>query len=173
MANFISLISNIGNGTFSLKSLSILENKVKDFSIDIPLIFCTKIGEGTSASIFKYELKGDPVVVKIFKLFLSKKRTLQVADKLRKLVCPHLVVFRRYSLRPSAFIFDFCKNNVSQMIKIFNENNHYVLNERLDIIKQATLSLKTLHHFGIVHRDFKPSNLLVTGTFGQIMRQIT
>ncbi|XP_065654902.1 probable serine/threonine-protein kinase DDB_G0272254 [Hydra vulgaris] len=105
----------------------------------------------------------------------------KVADKLRKLVCPHLVVFRGYSLRPSALIFDFCGvnvgdecvNNVSQMIKIFNENDHYVLNERLDIIKQATLGLKTLHHFGIVHRDFKPSNLLVTGTLNKLCVKLT
>ncbi|XP_065642386.1 serine/threonine-protein kinase Chk2-like [Hydra vulgaris] len=62
---------------------------------------------------------------------------------------------------------------VSVMIKIFNENDHYVLNERLDIIKQATLGLKTLHHFGIVLRDFKPSNLFVTGTFNKLCVKLT
>ena len=162
--------------TFSLKSLSDLEYKVKDFLIDIPLSFSTKIGEGTSASIFKYEYKGEPVAVKVFKQSLSKKKTLQVADKLCKLVCPYLVVFKEYSLRPSAFIFDFCGvnvgdeciNNVSQLIKIFNDNDHYVLSERLDIIKQATIGLKTLHDYEIIHRDFKPSNLLVTGTLNEL-----
>ena len=105
---------------------------MKDFLKDISLSFSTTIGEGTSASIFKYEYKREPVALKVFKQSLFKKKTLQAADKLRKLVCPYLVVFKEYSLRPSVFILDFCgvnigdecKNNVSQLIKIFNDNDH-------------------------------------------------
>ena len=65
----------------------------------------------------------------------------------------NIIRFRGYSVRPSALIFEYCEvdlqddvaNNFRQLITVFNDNEHFVLSERINYITQATQGLHYLH----------------------------
>lgn len=165
----------------SCREIVKLEEKIKHYEIlNLPLNFSEKIDEGSYANIYKfiisYKNEKKKAAIKVLKKQFSKKKILEVANKLSKLNHENIVQFQGYSLRPSAVCFEICEvsvegelvNNVSQLIQIFNEGNHFVFKERLDLVLQATKGLQYLHVNGITHRDFKPSNLLVSGTLSKI-----
>ncbi|XP_057298807.1 receptor-interacting serine/threonine-protein kinase 1-like [Hydractinia symbiolongicarpus] len=58
------------------------------------------------------------------------------------------------------------------MVSILNENEQFVFAQRLGIVKKATSGLKALHDQGIVHKDFKPSNLLICGTADRVVVKV-
>ena len=61
--------------SFIPQKLNKLEEEVGSLEIhDLPVNLTNKIGEGTSASIYKHTLRHKPAAVKLFKKQFSKKR---------------------------------------------------------------------------------------------------
>ena len=55
---------------------------------------------------------------------------------------------------------------------MWNDDGEFIFQNRLELIKQSTCGLQFLHHNKIIHRDFKPANLLVTGSISSIRVKI-
>lgn len=158
-------------------SVSDLEEKLNFLKVDLPINFTEKIGEGGSAIVCKYTVRKKVAAVKLWKQELPKRKVLKVCEKLRKLRCPNIVRFRGYSLRPSAFIYEYCSmniegddiTNVAQLIDIWNEMSYFEFSKRISILQQSANGLRYLHESELIHQDFKPSNLLVSGTQDNII----
>lgn len=131
-----------------------------------------KIGEGASSNISKYKVNGSFVAAKVFKQKISRRKIYKVANKLAQLSHKNVVRFDGFCMDPVSLIFEYCAlmldgetvHNVSQFINIRNEDDQFDLSERMDLIIQATRGLQALHDHHIIHKDFKPSNLLLCGT---------
>lgn len=167
---------------FSKKELESLEKSISFCEVnDIPLNLTNKIGEGSFATIFKYNIRKKPAALKVLRQNISKKKLLETSIKLRNLKHENVVRFRGYSIKPSVIIFELCElvvesdiivNNLTELVNIFNENNHFNLSERLELILQSARGLKYLHNKEILHKDFKPTNCLVTGTLSNIVVKV-
>ncbi len=140
-----------------------------------------KIGEGGSAIVYTYELAGKHAALKTFRNPLSRRKTEKIVKKLVELKHENLVRFLGYSLQPSCIALEYCElnfdgeivHNASQLLDIWNDEENFNLHNRFNIIKQATAGLEALHRSGIIHRDFKPSNLLVTGVLSNILIKVS
>ena len=161
--------------SFIQTSLKYLEHKIGYLEVhNLPLHVNERIiDEGAAANVYKFDLHSkDDVAVKSFKQQLPRKRVMQIAVNLRALTHPNIVMFRGFSSRPTALLFEYCHlelkdetvHNLSQLISVFNVNDHFCFQERAEYIQQASQGLNYLHSKGIVHQDFKPNNLLVSGT---------
>ena len=159
-----------------------IERIVKHCEVDsLPLNFGNKIDEGSSATIYFHTLQKKPAAVKVFKGIIAKKSLLQICAKLRQLKNDNIVRFRGYSIRPSAIFFEYCSvtvgeeivHNLSQLMAVLNNLGEFFLHERLDFISQGLHGLNYLHQQNIIHRDFKPANLLIVGERGKICVKIT
>ena len=103
------------------------------------------------------------------KIQLIAKELLQIAQE-------NVVQLVGYSFRPSILVFEYCDLNidgefvhtVSQVLEIWNDDGKYNFLERLDISIQSTKGLKAPHDLSIVHKDFQPENVLVSGTTDKI-----
>lgn len=152
-----------------------LENKLKFLEVNnVPCNSGDIIGEGSSAIVSKFILRGKYAAVKRFKQASSKKTILKVAESLRSRKHLNIVRFRGYSFRPSAILYEYCEvsfedgticHNLKELINEINDNEYFSLKERLAYLSQANNGLTYLHSLGIIHRDIKPSNMLVTGKF--------
>ena len=164
-------------------TIKCLEDKIKHCEVaNIPLNVSNKIGEGSYAHVYKLRVRNKDAAVKILKTQLSKKKVLEVAIELRKLKHNNVVRFRGYSLRPSGFVFELCElevdeetviYNVSQLVHFFNDNGHFNLLERFDMLLQGANGLQYLHRQNIVHKDFKPENCLVSGKLDNIVIKVS
>ena len=137
----------------------------------MPINLVSKLGEGTSASVFKYDIGNKQTAVKLIKNQFSRRKTILIATKLKKLQHENIVNFLGYSVRPTALFFELCAtyvegievNNLSQMIGVLNEGEIFLFQQRMDFLLQMSKGIEYLHEHSIVHRDIKLSNILVTG----------
>ena len=99
-----------------------------------------------------------------------------IAKELLQIAQENVVQLVGYSFWPSILVFEYCELNidgefvhtVSQVLEIWNDDEKYNFLERLDISIQSTKALKAPHDLSIVHKDFQPENVLVSGTTDKI-----
>ena len=122
----------------------------------LPVNLSHKIGEGVSASVYKYKTNGKFLAVKCFCNPITKKKNIQrIAKKLLPIAQENIVQFVRYSLRPSILVFEYCELNidgefvhtVSQVLEIWNDDKKY--NFWRDWTYQYNLQ-RVLKHFMIL-----------------------
>ena len=109
------------------------------------------------------------MAIKLYKNKISQKKTLRVSNKLYPLKHDNVVRFYGYSFIPSALAFEYCElireneviHNIAELLDIWNDDESFIFEERKEIVLQAAKGLQYLHNNGIIHRDFKPGNLLV------------
>lgn len=106
---------------FSRKNnlLSDMEKKVKHLEVfDIPVSLNTSnniIGEGSSAVVFKYKLRGKYGACKKFRSYLPRKSILKAANGLIQLNHENVVRFRGFSTRPSALVMEYCDVELGEL----------------------------------------------------------
>ena len=108
----------------------------------MPINLVSKIGEGTSASVFKYDIGNKQMAVKLIKNQFSRRKTILIATKLIKLQHENIVNFLGYSVRPTALFFKLCAtyvdgievNNLSQMIGVLNEEEIFLFQQRMNFL---------------------------------------
>ncbi|XP_065671795.1 interleukin-1 receptor-associated kinase 4-like [Hydra vulgaris] len=159
-----------------------MEKSIAHYEVfELPLNFSDKIGEGSSANVFKLTLRNKKMAVKVIKTQFSQHKFHSIAKKLRQLKHKNVVRFKGYSTRPTALIFELCFlkicnvqiSNLSQLIQHLNEQSSFSFLQRLNFIYQSSNGIMYLHESGIVHKDIKPSNLLVTGTTKDITIKVS
>jgi serine/threonine protein kinase len=64
-------------------------------------------------------------------------------------------------------VMEFC--NGADLAKLVSENGPLPIGEACDYVRQAALGLDHIHENGLIHRDIKPQNLLLTGTTIKIL----
>ena len=158
-----------------------LEKSLSNFEVTIPLNLTNKIGEGSYSCIYKHTVNGKQTALKVLKYPVPQRKIIESVKKLQNLSHKNVVSFCGFIKSPATIIFELCElqigekifvNNLSDLINIFNENQHFNLLERLDLLMQCAKGLQYLHSKGIVHKDLKPSNCLVNGTLDAICVKI-
>ena len=128
-----------------------------------------KIGESGSANVYKAWHMMRPMAIKQFKNKVNKRKTIKVSEKLLGLKQENIVEFLGCSFKPSAFAFEYFEviidgeviNNVNELLELWNDDDNFNFEQRLDILIQALKGLQFLDDKKIIHRDFKAGNLLV------------
>ena len=136
---------------------------------DLAINMTNKIDEGAASTVYKIILRDKAAAVKMYKKQFSRRKTTLVVSKMRQLRHPNIVRIRGFSYRPCSLIFEYCQvqvegeifNNLSQLIEFKNENENFSFLERLEYFIQASQGVNILHENGIIHKDIKPSNMLV------------
>lgn len=130
------------------------------------LQFTTRLGEGTSAQVFKGTYRGQDVAIKVLKekaeakVLEEFKKEFEIMSSLRS---PHVVFFYGATTKPSlCMVLEFChKGALYDVLSDMRENITWsnVFKASIDTIK----GLLCLHNWKpqIVHRDMKSLNLLV------------
>ena len=139
------------------------------------------MGEGASAFVYLQELNGQEVAVKVFHQCFLRRKVMKVYENLRKLEHQNICKTLGFSFQPSSLVLESCyiplsdgdkASNLSQLLEIWNEENHINLHHRTSLIIQATEGLNYLHSNFILHKDFKPTNLLVKGSIDKVIVKV-
>ena len=119
-----------------------------------------KIGEGGSASVYKAWYMMRPMAIKQFKNKISKRKTIKVSEKLLGLKQENINEFLGYSFKPTAFGFENFEliidgeviNNASELLEMWNDDDNFNFEQRLDILIQALKGLQFLHDKKIIQK---------------------
>lgn len=139
-----------------------------------------KLGSGGMGAVYLLKHKQDAHLAAL-KVMLSKVAVDEVArhdflreiENTRKLQHPHVVKFLDSGVEDSAFYFliEYCEGgSVDQLMKRYGRR--LTLSEAEPIILGALEGLAYAHKQGIVHRDVKPQNILLSGTEGKWQAKI-
>lgn len=121
-----------------------------------------QIGVGTTASVFAgvdVDL-GRPVAVKWLRAGVSRQRLVREAQALAQLRHPNVVAFYEIG-EHNGRLFIVMELIDGRSLKEVLERDRLSRDEILRLFRQAGHGLQAAHTAGLVHRDFKPANVLV------------
>lgn len=138
------------------------------------------LGRGGMGRVFKVELPPigkfaalklldpEPLIIKLMGLENLRESFIREAATIANLNHPNIVAihdFDEYDGKPF-FVMDFLANNLGSVIgesyTIEKPSRRIPIDRALDYILQTLDGLDCLHDAGILHRDIKPFNLLIT-----------
>ena len=137
------------------------------------------LGRGGMSKVFKVEiprigkivalklLDPDPMITRLMGEESTRDLFISEALKIARLNHPNIIAIRDFdeaSGRPF-YIMDYYFWSVGQLIGETHRTDEHSrtirLDRAIDFIRQTLSGLACLHHFGIIHRDIKPFNLLL------------
>jgi serine/threonine-protein kinase len=137
------------------------------------------LGRGGMSKVFKVEippigkivalklLEPHPVLVDVLGAARIRDLFLSEAATLARLQHPHIVAIRDFDEAGGKpfYIMDYFFSNLGLLLgesRRTEEPSRMVrLDRAIDLIRQTLSGLACLHHYGIIHRDIKPFNLLL------------
>ena len=140
-----------------------------------------KFASGSFAKIYKTKINGVYAAAKVFKQKQSNHKIEEVAKRFFALNHENVVKLLRYYTDPdTTLIFEYCSlevegnevRNLYELLSYLNQNQNFNLKQRINFVHQSSKGLNYLHHQRIVHKDFKPTNILVTGSLTNIQIKI-
>lgn len=126
------------------------------------------MGHGGMATVYRGVRKdnGETVAIKIFKE--TEDRPLDVIRRLRDREVKMMVAIQHENVVKFIeygdfndkyyYVMEFVELSLLGIIK----NEQLSFTQKIDLLYQTTLGLQAIHHQGVVHRDVKPGNILLT-----------
>jgi len=139
--------------------------------------FCNKdyaaiktLGSGNSGVVYLVEKNNKYYAMKILKIDTTDKsqeikiqRFIREAEILSQIQHPNIVKIINVGLsetdKTPYIIMEFISG---QSLDLLIKEKKFLLNEKIDIIIQIAKALKAIHDIGILHRDVKPANIILT-----------
>ncbi len=94
---------------------------------------------------------------------MKTQRFIREAEILSKIDHPNVVKIFEYGISDNDnvpyFVMDFIPG---RPLNYYMMNNSFTTDEKVSIIRQISSALDIVHEFGILHRDVKPGNVLIT-----------
>ena len=138
-----------------------------------------EIGKGSCSKVYKYENEGEVTAFKVFNEKIKERKIESLAKELYKIRHENVVALRGYSVKPAGIFFEYCEvciegeiiHNMKELIETFHDTDYRFcgFNDSLSYCLQAMEGLLYLHENGIIHRDIKPLNMLVSGPRNAIL----
>ncbi|ODA81058.1 hypothetical protein RJ55_04020 [Drechmeria coniospora] len=127
---------------------------------------CTPIGSGVTSEVYRagpYALK---VIVAVANLEPhNPHREAKILSSLRPPVIPLLDVFRDHELR-LVLRFPYMPLTLADLLDRRDRNQHAPTKELASIFRDVLRALEAIHHEAIIHRDMKPSAVLLQSPSG-------
>lgn len=130
----------------------------------------SEIGRGGMSIVYKgrHELMDRPVAIKMLQAQLvedqtSIKRFQQEAKAASCLTHPNVITVYDFGVSPTGqpyLVMDYLQGE--SLIDVIKRDNHIAVNRTLNIFIQACDALQHAHQKGVIHRDLKSSNVMLT-----------
>jgi serine/threonine protein kinase/WD40 repeat protein len=185
--SLLDAASNASEAGFlpSLTSEQAIEPAAKNLlSVDAPLQFgrykvLESIGEGGMGIVYRAEQRSPirrEVVVKVIKLGMDTKLVIArfEAERQALAMMDHPHIAKVYDAgtddhgRPY-FVMEYVKGTP---ILDYCDRNHLTVRQRLELFMQVCQAIQHAHHKGIIHRDIKPTNILVSTQDGRAFAKV-
>ncbi|KAI5187098.1 cyclin-dependent kinase 2 [Nematocida homosporus] len=131
-----------------------------------------KIGEGTYGVVYKAREKSSGRIVALKKVRLSDDRegvpatTIREISLLKNLKHPHIIALYEviYTENKLYLVFEYAEIDLKKYLDYLRKERRSLGREQVrDFAYQLVSALQYCHSIGILHRDLKPQNILITG----------
>ena len=147
------------------KTKSYGERKIMETFPDIPeLVFEECVGSGFFSHVYKGSYRGSPAAIKIIERG-NIRLTMKEIDFLKKLrdVEDIVQLYAAYKTENMVLIFEYIKSCSESFLY-----DHMTIPRMRFLIKHVLNALKGAHKEGIVHRDVKLGNVIVSSHFDRV-----